>query len=65
MKPNFNNALVKMKISIPFIIGIVTAVAVITVNSVNKTKKGVYSSLERDLSLELVTIKKCLKENIS
>lgn len=46
----------KLKLYIPILLGIITAVLVISVYSVNKLQNNIYGSIERNLKMEVNTI---------
>ncbi len=48
----------KFRLSLPIVTGIVVSVVLITVFSVHKTRKNIYQSVERNLVLEVETIKR-------
>ena len=48
----------KLRLYIPILLGIILAVVFISVYSVNKLKSNIYRSVERNLTMEVATIKK-------
>ena len=48
----------KLKLYIPILLGIIIAVLVISTYSVNKLQNNIYVSIERNLKMEVNTIKK-------
>lgn len=56
MKGLFSQGSPKFRLYLPIVTGIVFSVVIITVFSVNKTKKNIYQSVERNLTTEVQTI---------
>ena len=57
MIPFYSKLSPKLKLYIPIILGVILAVSIISVYSVNKLQKNIYSSIERNLTMEVNTIK--------
>jgi PAS domain S-box-containing protein len=58
MKKFYSRISPKIKLYIPLVAGIIVAISVITIYSVNRQQSHVYRSLERNLVLEVSTLKK-------